>query len=361
MSAPPLARGVVAALLLTLALAGHAAAHNQPFSYLDLHVRGAQLDGQLTAHIEDLAHEAGLPVADSLRSPAFVEAHRGALEHMLATRLRLEVGSRRLAPRFTAWDEVPAKNALRFQFELPGWEGGPVTIAGPLFPYDPQHETYLNGYEADSLRLQDLLDRRHSRAVFPPSLRQNTGSVVRRFVVEGVHHIFIGPDHILFIIGLLLLGGSLGRLLKIVTAFTLAHSVTLALATLGWVNPPSRVIEPLIALSIAAIGIENLLAPRSGRDLRATLAFSFGFVHGFGFASVLRELALPPGALGTALFAFNVGVEIGQLCIVLAVAPLLALARAKSATLGRRLAIGGSAAVIAAGAFWFVERVFFAT
>ncbi len=149
--------------------------------------------------------------------------------------------------------------------------------------------------------------------------------MVRQFVREGVRHIFIGPDHILFLVGLLLLGGTLSQLLRIVTAFTLAHSVTLVLATLNVLSPPARVIEPMIALSIIFVGAHALWQSKEGRDWRLLFAFCFGFVHGFGFANVLREMRLPRGALGWSLFSFNAGVEIGQACIVLAVAPLLAL------------------------------------
>src|SRR6185436_149898 len=111
--------------------------------------------------------------------------------------------------------------------------------------------------------------------------------------------------------------GGIPRILKIVTGFTIAHSITLALATLGIVNPPARIIEPLIALSVLYVGVDNLRTKRGPTDYRALIAFGFGFIHGFGFAGVLREFGLPQGALGVSLFAFNVGVEIGQMCIVL--------------------------------------------
>jgi hypothetical protein len=118
------------------------------------------------------------------------------------------------------------------------------------------------------------------------------------------------------------------------------------------------VIEPAIALSIVVVGVENLIGG-GRRDLRAGIAFAFGFVHGFGFASVLREFGLPPAALGWSLFSFNFGVELGQACIVLAVLPLLSLARAHRPVLAGRIVTVGSACVIAAGAYWFVQRVFF--
>ena len=187
--------------------------------------------------------------------------------------------------------------------------------------------------------------------------RQGVFAVVRKFLPSGVHHILIGPDHLLFLIGLLLLGGTLGRLLLIVTGFTLAHSITLSLAALGVVSPPASIIEPAIALSIVYVGVDNLLV-RRGRDVRPWIALVFGLIHGFGFANVLREMDLPARALGWSLFSFNVGVEIGQLLVVIATAGALAAVRRSSPEAGRRLAVAGSAAVIAAGGFWFVERVF---
>ena len=117
-------------------------------------------------------------------------------------------------------------------------------------------------------------------------------------------------------------------------------------------------IEPAIALSIIYVGADNLLMGK-GRDLRAAVAFVFGFVHGFGFASVLREMDLPSRALGWSLVSFNVGVEIGQLAVVLAVASALALVRSRDEAAGRRLAFAGSIAVIVAGSYWFIQRVFF--
>ncbi len=173
-----------------------------------------------------------------------------------------------------------------------------------------------------------------------------------------MHHIFIGPDHILFIVGLLLLGGSLGHLLKIVTAFTIAHSVTLVLATFNILNPPARMIEPIIALSIVFVGAHALRRRGEKRDWRLLFAFGFGFIHGFGFANVLRDMALPRTALGWSLFSFNVGVEIGQACIVLAVAPALALLYRRNAALAERVVAAAAFCVVFAGSFWFAQRLF---
>ena len=123
-------------------------------------------------------------------------------------------------------------------------------------------------------------------------------------------------------------------------------------------TPPSRIIEPAIALSIVYVGIDNLMVGR-GRDVRAWIAFAFGFIHGFGFASVLREMNLPTRALGWSLFSFNLGVEVGQLFVVVVVASALMALRSRNEAASRRVAFAGSVAVILAGAFWFVQRVFF--
>jgi HupE / UreJ protein len=153
-------------------------------------------------------------------------------------------------------------------------------------------------------------------------------------------------------------GGSMRQLLLVVTAFTVAHSITLSLAALGMLNPPARLVEPAIALSIVYVGADNLLV-KDGRDVRAWIAFAFGFIHGFGFAYVLRDMGLPTRALGWSLFSFNLGVEIGQLLVVVLVAVALKALRARSEVAGQRLAFAGSILVIAAGAFWFIQRVFF--
>ncbi len=134
--------------------------------------------------------------------------------------------------------------------------------------------------------------------------------------------------------------------------------MTLTLAALDMVTPSAQLVEPAIALSIVYVGADNLLVAKGGRDVRVWIALGFGLIHGFGFASVLKELELPRQALGWSLFSFNVGVEIGQACIVVIVASILLAIRRRSATLDRRIVFVGSVVVIAAGTVWFVERVF---
>jgi hydrogenase/urease accessory protein HupE len=256
---------------------------------------------------------------------------------------------------------LPDRQAIQLRVRYDAKSPPPsVTLAARLFPYDPVHQTFVNVYERDSVVLQAILDRHREQITFYPGTRQGSWAVVKRFAASGVHHILIGPDHLLFLIGLLLLGGTLRRLVLVVSAFTIAHSITLSLAVLRVVSPPPWLVEPAIALSIVYVGADNLTV-RGGRDVRAWIAFAFGLIHGFGFANVLREMDLPPRALGWSLLSFNLGVEIGQLAVVIVVASVLSEIRSKSPDTGRRLAVAGSVVVIAAGAFWFVQRVFFAT
>lgn len=173
----------------------------------------------------------------------------------------------------------------------------------------------------------------------------------------GIYHILAGPDHLLFLCGLLVVSRKLGGTLLIITSFTLAHSVTLGLAALDIVSLPSKIVEPIIAASIIFVGIENF---RRGESLKARcwLAFGFGLIHGFGLAGALREAGLgsTASAIMTALFSFNIGVESGQ--IVVAAVFLAALWQLrKSKTIERHTTPVVSVLVIALGAFWLIQRL----
>jgi hypothetical protein len=171
----------------------------------------------------------------------------------------------------------------------------------------------------------------------------------------GVEHILTGYDHLLFLAALLLRGGRLGSLLQIITAFTVAHSITLALAVSGLVGLPGRLVEPLIAASIVWVAAENLLARKGPPPHRWRVAFAFGLVHGFGFASILVPLSLPAGGLAWALFGFNLGVEAGQALVVIALLPVLAWMHGKPWE--RVVVNAASIAVAAMGMVWLVERL----
>jgi len=173
------------------------------------------------------------------------------------------------------------------------------------------------------------------------------------FVALGIEHIVTGWDHLLFLLALLLRGGGILNMVKIVTAFTVAHSVTLSLAALEIVTLPDRLVESVIALSIAAVAAENLMG-RPAVSRRWVVSFVFGLVHGFGFSSALRELHLPTQGLVLSLFGFNAGVEIGQAAVVLVAVPALAVLR--RAVWQKRLIWGTSAAILIVGLVLFVER-----
>ena len=363
--------------------ASPAAAHPAPFSYLDLHLDSSGVTGTLVVHDLDAAHDLGVANADSLLDPATAARYRDALVALLSPRLSLLLDNRPVTITWGAIDVVPDRQSLRLAFTVSSSRPGHIGIHAYVFPYDPIHQTFINIYEDSALKLQAILDASHQDTSYYSGSTQGRWAVVKTFVLSGIEHILIGPDHILFLIGLLLLGGTFKRLALIVTAFTIGHSITLSLAALDIVSPPARFIEPLIALTIIVVGADNLLVLRSRKnrselavpsvalgsvpsvalgsetDLRPWLAVAFGLIHGFGFAYVLKEFGLPQAALGWSLFAFNLGVEIGQLMIVAVVAGVLLLVRRQSPALARQLALVGSIAVILAGAYWFVQRVFF--
>jgi hypothetical protein len=214
----------------------------------------------------------------------------------------------------------------------------------------------------------EVLERiaRSSTPAFELDVNPTVWAAAWRFLRLGVEHIFTGYDHIAFLLALLLLGGRFLDLVKIVTSFTVAHSVTLALAALGILNPPSRLVEALIAASIVAVAGENLWVLRAAKGGSARVAaalkhrwritFAFGLVHGFGFAAALQELKLPRSALVAGLVSFNVGVEVGQVAIVALAFPLLSWLRSLRGfqPWGPRLLSG---AIAAFGLVLLIQRV----
>ena len=352
---------IVLASLTLLVLCLPAQAHPAPFSYLDLHLEQDRIDGVLTVHAIDIAHELQTDEPASLLDQSVLSAQYSRIAGILED--RLDIGDGTLPP--ITWQAIApdaGDDAVRMTFSIAAPPPPALDVAAALFPYDPQHQTFVNVYEAGTLRQQWIVGEGSGPRTHFAGTTAGVMAVLGTFIPSGVHHIMIGPDHILFVIGLILLGGTWRRLALIVTAFTLGHSVTLSLAVLDIVAIPAQIIEPLIALSIVVVGADNLLRgaePEKSRDLRAVLALVFGLIHGFGFAYVLREFGLPDAQLAWSLFAFNLGVEIGQLAIVLVVAGLLHLLRRRSAKAARQVATIGSLAVIAAGAYWFVDRVLF--
>jgi len=366
------------ALLAVLMAPGGAAAHKPSDSYLGLDWHGQRLQGRWDIALRDLDADIGLD-ADGDGQVTWGELkarHADIAAHALA---HLQVLADGQPCRATAGEQLVdehtdgAYTVLPFTLDCPT---SPRTLElryGLFAAVDPSHRGLLRLTDASGTRTA-VLDPNG-----PPQRFQRAGgdgtagtlATLWQFLREGVWHIWIGFDHILFLLSLLLpavlvwvpprwqpvprLRDAVIDVAKIVTAFTLAHSITLSLATLGVVALPSALVESAIAASVLLAALNNVFPLFQGR--RWLVAFGFGLIHGFGFATVLAELQLPQGALLLALLAFNGGVELGQLAIVAVFLPL-AFALRGTAFYRRAVLQGGSWLIAALAAVWFVERAF---
>ncbi|HEY2029264.1 MAG TPA: HupE/UreJ family protein [Myxococcales bacterium] len=338
----PGARRLIAFALL---LALPAAAHQAAVSYSELEVDGARIDATFRFALVDLRAQLAV-------DPHTLDA--AALSHLLLDRFVIKGCT--LEPGTTAAPDGEDGVALVAHWQCAGPPESLQVQVG-FFDAMPPAAVHLSRIR---FAHGDLPQERVAQADEPSFEAQRVRSVgaeFTRFLKLGVEHIFTGYDHIAFLVGLLLLGGTLRRLIGIVTAFTVAHSITLALAALDILSPSPRVVEPLIAASIVFVGLEDLWALRLHRAESALrhrwmITFAFGLVHGFGFASVLRELDLPRSVLATGLVSFNLGVEVGQVCIVLLALPLLRRLRTV-----RAFSPAMAALVCVLGAFWLVQRL----
>jgi hypothetical protein len=240
-----------------------------------------------------------------------------------------------------------------------------------LFDVDPSHRGLVQWVAPDATGSQALVFGTESAEQSLQVKAPSAWDTLRQYVVEGMWHIWIGFDHILFLLSLLLpavlvrrgghwdpapsLRGSLVEVLKVVTAFTLAHSITLSLAALQVVSLPSRFVESTIAASVVLAALNNLRGTVERR--RWVMAFVFGLVHGFGFASVLADLGLPQNALVLALVGFNLGVEVGQAAIVVAFVPFAFWLR-RTRFYRQAVLTGGSLLIALVAAYWFAQRAF---
>ena len=205
-------------------------------------------------------------------------------------------------------------------------------------------------------RVNSLTFTPESRDAVIASQKPLLAQQMKSFAVLGTKHIVTGYDHLLFLLALLMLGSGIGYLLKVVTAFTVAHSLTLSLAVLGIVNLPTQFVESAIALSIAFVAIENLWRKEKALKLRWLIVFSFGLLHGLGFAGILQEMPIPRSELVVSLVSFNLGVEIGQVAAVAVVFMLLQTIKQQPWEIYLRR--WASVGVAAMGIFWFAQRAF---
>lgn len=193
----------------------------------------------------------------------------------------------------------------------------------------------------------------------PPKPRANYLRLFMLYLTLGLEHILSGIDHILFIIGFILLSSTLGGLLKGISGFTVSHSITLTLAALSILTLNAKIVEPLIGLSIAIVGILSMFHLAKKWLLRFSIIFLFGLFHGLGFAGSIAEVGFPKNGFVTALLAFNIGIELGQLIIVCAFYPVLEAIQKRNAALYTKIVTSISVLISIAGLFWFVQRLFF--
>ena len=366
-------------LLISLLLCTPALAHKPSDSYLTLRVEGAAVRGQWDIALRDLEFAIGLDT-DGNGEITWGELRAKRSEIEAYAFARLNVFSDRKACRLAAKDFLVDEHSdgayavMRFDADCGAPGGRPASAPVSLevayslfFDLDPTHRGLLR-FERGGASQTAVLSPERPRLAF----KAGESSALAQFFDyfrEGVWHIWIGFDHILFLLSLLLPSVLLLRnkqwkaaerfndtfwdVLKVVTSFTLAHSITLSLAALSVISLPSRLVESTIALSVVLAALNNLWPVVAER--RWAVAFAFGLIHGFGFASVLADLGLPQDTLLLALVGFNVGVEAGQLAIVSAFLPL-AYAMRRSALYRRVIFGGGSALIAAVACVWLAER-----
>lgn len=366
-----LAAALLALVVLGLA-AAPAAAHSQSTGFLSARFDGDAVTGRLDVAVRDLDRLADL---DRDGDGRITWGEVRARETDLAARLigAVAIGTAgeacRLEPGPLAVEDRAGESHAVLPFTGTCPPLGRTLRAGYdlLFGLDAQHRGFVDVTRGEA----------SAAAVLKPSARQaeldlggaSALATIVDFVESGIHHIAIGLDHILFVVTLLLsavlvrrdgrwhpaagLGATAWAAAKLVTAFTLAHSLTLSIAALGLVELPSAPVESVIALSIVVAAV-NVIVPVVTERLWMA-AFAFGLMHGFGFASVLADVGLPQGHTLLALFSFNLGVELGQLAILAIVLPLLYAIRTSPAY--TRVALpAGALAIAGLATLWFLER-----
>lgn len=348
--------------LLLACLAAPALAHKESDGYLDLRLGPGGAEGTLDLHIADLDAALGLDAdGDGLVRKGEVRAAEARIAAHAAERLSMVRGGADCAPAFGPGRFVVRSDGPYLSLPLAfacARDGAPAFAYRFFFDIDTRHRGRIVLREGERVEVQVASPGRERIEPRPAS----PAALAAGLFVQGVLHILEGIDHVLFVLTLLLgamRAESVGAVLRgvglLVTAFTLSHSVTLALASFGVLRPDPALVEAAIAATVVLAAL-NVIRPMVTRRLWA-VALLFGFIHGFGFAAVLAGLDLPPGAFALALLAFNLGVEAGQAMIVAAVLPLLLLARQRPALL-RAAAVGGAAVIALAGASWFSDRAF---
>jgi len=360
-------------VLLAFLYAAGAQAHKPSDSYLAIGVEGAAVRGQWDIALRDLEFAIGLDAnGDGAITWGELRARRSDIEAYAFSRLKISSDGKACTTAGTALmvdnHSDGAYAALRFGADCGARPPASLEVAYSLFfDLDPTHRGLLR-FERGGGAQTGVLSPERPRLAFKAG-EESALSQFFDYLREGVWHIWIGFDHILFLLSLLLpavlilknrtwnpaerFRDTFWDVFRVVTSFTVAHSITLSLAALSVISLPSRLVESTIALSVLLAALNNLWPVVAER--RWAVAFAFGLIHGFGFASVLTDLGLPQGALLLALVGFNLGVEAGQLAIVAAFLPL-AYALRGSWFYRRVVFIWGSAAIALVAAVWLAER-----
>ncbi|MFK7692618.1 HupE/UreJ family protein [Paenibacillus sp. HJGM_3] len=356
-------QGLAALLCMILLglLAPAADAHsNNSEGFSTIVVKQDAIDYELQLDLIELNHAIDMGInenesTDTGKMGQIVDARKNDIAKYLNDRLKLYADSlpiegEVLDTSVTTVNDRPFV-ILNLSFPVNGMPESLIVNYNVFFDEsDPSHanlaKVLLNGEQQEFVFSYEVRDLKIGEITFLSKARQ--------FLSLGMKHIFTGYDHILFVISLLFGARTIKHILSLVTAFTLAHSLTLVLATLEIVTLPGRLVESAIALSIIYVALQNIFNPDSKHH--PLIAFAFGLIHGFGFAGILAEMRLDGGHMATTLLFFNVGIEIGQILIVSLIFPILVLLKQKWNV--RWVVPGVSTGVLVFGFVWFVQRAF---
>jgi hydrogenase/urease accessory protein HupE len=357
--------GAVLAALFSLLPFQDAAAHDPGLSSLTIRQWTSSLEATLTLAVRDAAQLAELDENhDGTVTRVEFGRSRWQLEASVARQVVIAADGK-VAKDKSIRSRLDENNNVEVRLDFDTAVASSLEIQSKLIESLPfGHRQYLQVQNSRGETVfERLLSATADRAtVQMPQTNRSTSAVegVRsfaNFLSLGVRHILTGYDHLLFLFGLLVVARGFFAALNIITSFTIAHSITLAVATLRLVQIPSGIVEPLIAASIVFVGVENLLRGEIPKS-RRLLTFGFGLIHGFGFASALREagIASSAGGIVLPLFSFNLGVELGQVMVAAVALPIIWKLRENPMFIARWAPVC-SAAVVVLGSFWLVERV----
>jgi len=334
-------------------------AHDPGLSSAALHFNRQTIIAHVTYARADIERLVSIDTDhDGKVSPPEFESARARLEVLAAIALRVTIDDRPVSLRASAV-QLSAGDGVEFNLSYLA-HGTHLSVSSELiWSLQRGHRQYFTAVDEENRqlagRILDSANHRVELETAAPARPAAAGSFCR-FLILGIEHIVTGYDHLAFLFGLLLVGGAFRSALKIVTAFTLAHSLTLALATFNLIRLSPAIVEPLIAASIVYVGIENIFAGRL--EKRWLLVFGFGLFHGCGFATGLKDAGVGTDRSGVALplFSFNMGVELGQLAIATLVLPLIWKLK-QTPNFAFRYAPACSTLIALAGSYWLFQRL----